>query len=188
MKSSEPLHALSAQIETTLADHKVRLTLGGEPTYVPVDPAGHEWSITALGPTKLRYAYALSDALIAQALPHAVAIYSPGKIYPGELNPVDDLAPQTVITRVSAQRDGALLVRGTTADNGVIKRVVVNECEARALRGNFAEWEATVPVVKVGAKLQAFAEDSAGNVEPRPHVLALVEKTWQPANRPLATR
>ena len=87
MNSSEPLHALSAQIETTLASHKVRLTLGGEPTYVPVDPAGHEWSITALGPTKLRYAYALSDALIAQALPHAVAIYSPGKIYPGELNP-----------------------------------------------------------------------------------------------------
>ena len=108
--------------------------------------------------------------------------------YPGELNPVDDLAPQTIITRVTAQPDGALLVRGTTADNGAIKRVVVNECEARALRGNFAEWEAPVPVAKVGAKLQAFAEDSAGNVEPRPHVLALVEKTWQPANRPLATR
>ena len=104
--------------------------------------------------------------------------------FPGKLDPVDDLAPQTVITRVVAQKDGAWLVRGTTSDNGTVRRVMVNGSEARALRENFAEWETTVPAAKAGAKLQAFAEDATGNIEPRPHVLTLVGKTWQPANAP----
>jgi uncharacterized protein (DUF2126 family) len=54
---------------------------------VPLQPEGSEWSITALGPTKLRYAYALASALQEEDLPHAVDFYCPGKAYPGELNP-----------------------------------------------------------------------------------------------------
>src|SRR4029079_4282164 len=46
-----------------------------------------EWSITALGPTKLRYGYALADALITQEFPHAAPVYTPGNFYPGETNP-----------------------------------------------------------------------------------------------------
>ncbi|HEX8295428.1 MAG TPA: transglutaminase family protein, partial [Chthoniobacteraceae bacterium] len=87
MAVPESFAAVAEQIDATFAKHGVQLTLGGEPTYVPLEPDGPEWSITALGPTKLTYAYALSDALIAQALPNAVPIYSPGKSYPGELNP-----------------------------------------------------------------------------------------------------
>lgn len=87
MKSRDPLRAVAAKVEAAFGRHKVQLTLGGEPTYVPLDPLGAEWSITALGPTKLRYAAALADALISQELPHALAIYSPGKTYPGEMNP-----------------------------------------------------------------------------------------------------
>ncbi len=56
--------AVAAKIEAALIASKVELTLGGEPTYVPINPDGPEWNITALGPTKLRYAYALADALI----------------------------------------------------------------------------------------------------------------------------
>ncbi|MES2568514.1 MAG: transglutaminase family protein [Verrucomicrobiota bacterium] len=87
MKLPDPIQEITTRIDETFARHEVRLTLGGEPTYVPVNPEGPEWSITALGPTKLRYAYALADALVAQALPHAAMIYSPGKTYPGEINP-----------------------------------------------------------------------------------------------------
>ncbi len=87
MKSPDPVEITVAKIAATFAEHGVALTLGGEPTYVPVDPIGSEWSITALGPTKLKYGYALAAALTAQTLPHAVAIYSPGKQYPGEPNP-----------------------------------------------------------------------------------------------------
>jgi uncharacterized protein (DUF2126 family) len=87
MKIPKPLARVADQVEATFAAHDVRLTLGGEPTYIPLDPQGLEWSVTALGPTKLRYAYALADVLIAQSFPQAVTIYSPGKFYPGEVNP-----------------------------------------------------------------------------------------------------
>src|SRR5258706_6384453 len=86
MTIPESLARVAARAEETFRRHAVKLTMGGEPTYVPIDPAGVEWSITALGPTKLKYAYALADALIAQALPNAVPILSPGKFYPGEVN------------------------------------------------------------------------------------------------------
>jgi hypothetical protein len=68
------------------------------------------------------------------------------------------------------QKDGSLLVRGTTSDNGELKRVMVNELTAKATRANFAEWEATVPTT---AELRAFGEDASGNIEPKPHVLTL---------------
>ncbi|MDR3402638.1 MAG: transglutaminase family protein [Chthoniobacter sp.] len=87
MTIPKALARVADQVEATFAQQNVRLTLGGEPTYLPNDPVGLEWSVTALGPTKLRYGYALADALIAQTLPRAVAIYSPGKYYPGEVNP-----------------------------------------------------------------------------------------------------
>ncbi len=87
MKSPESPKVLEGRIESVFKRHKVVLTMGGEPTYVPTDPVGHEWSITALGPTKVRYAYTLIDALIAHGFPHAIPVYSPGKLYPGEVNP-----------------------------------------------------------------------------------------------------
>ena len=87
MPIPKSLADVAAQVDATFAKHKVKLTLGGEPTYVPLDPVGAEWSITALGPTKLNYAYALAGTLIADSLPNAVTIYSPGKYYPGEVNP-----------------------------------------------------------------------------------------------------
>lgn len=85
-KSASPA-AVAEKIEASLTSQGVALTLGGEPTYVPIHPDGPEWNITALGPTKLRYAYALANALIAQALPKAVTFFSPGKSYPAESNP-----------------------------------------------------------------------------------------------------
>ena len=85
---------------------------------------------------------------------------------------MDDLPPATVITHVTRPAPGKLLVRGTTSDNGAVKRVVVNGTEARAVAANFAEWEAVLEGVSAGSvTLTARAEDAAGNVEPRPHVL-----------------
>jgi uncharacterized protein (DUF2126 family) len=87
MRLPKALSHVADQVEATFAAQQVRLTLGGEPTYIPIDPQGLEWSVTALGPTKLRFAYALAENLIAEALPQAVPFYSPGKFYPGEVNP-----------------------------------------------------------------------------------------------------
>jgi hypothetical protein len=88
--------------------------------------------------------------------------------FPRPLEVVDDLPPQTVITHVRFVK-GKAVVRGTTSDNGTVKRVVVNGQEAKALRPNFAEWEAVLVHDGEPLTVAAHAEDAAGNVEPRPH-------------------
>ncbi len=75
------------KVEAILKKKKVRLTQGGEPTLVPIIPEGAEWSITAVGPTKLRYAYEFADEMVRTVSPGSVVFYSPGKSYPGEANP-----------------------------------------------------------------------------------------------------
>jgi hypothetical protein len=91
---------------------------------------------------------------------------------PRLLDPVDDLPPTTVITHVRRPAPGKVVVRGTTADNGTVKRVVVNGKEARALSANFAEWEVTLDGLAGGeVTLRAHAEDAAGNVEKRAHLV-----------------
>jgi len=93
--------------------------------------------------------------------------------FPKPLNPVDDLPPTTVITHVRRAEDGKLAVRGSTADNGAVSRVVVNGTTATAVAANFAEWEA---VVANAPELKAHAEDVAGNVEPLPHTVKVALK------------
>jgi hypothetical protein len=96
-----------------------------------------------------------------------------GVRFPAPLSPTDDMPPATVITHARAAA-GKVVVRGTTSDNGVIKRVLVNGRPARPLAPNFAEWEAVLEGVRPGTlKLTAGAEDAAGNVEKTPHVTAV---------------
>jgi hypothetical protein len=91
--------------------------------------------------------------------------------FPKLLDPVDDLPPATVITRVIAS-EGKVTVRGVASDNGVIKKVIVNGREAKATSPNFADWEIALENVPRGSlKIEAHAEDAAGNVEQRPHVV-----------------
>lgn len=96
--------------------------------------------------------------------------------FPKLLDPVDDLPPTTVITHI-VPRDGSLVVRGTTADNGTVTKVMVNGVQAKAVSPNYAEWEVILPRADGSIhQVSAFAEDAAGNLEPRPHVVVLNEK------------
>lgn len=90
--------------------------------------------------------------------------------FPQLLDPVDDLAPTTVITHIRRE-GGKLIVRGTASDNGTIAKVLVNGREARSLADNLAEWE--IVVAADDGKVEAHAADAAGNVEKRPHVVAV---------------
>jgi hypothetical protein len=93
--------------------------------------------------------------------------------YPRPLDPVDDLPPVTVITDVLPV-GGKVLVRGTTSDNGTVKRVVVNGQEARPLAANYSQWEAILEEGRTGPmKLTARAEDAAGNFEQVPHTVVV---------------
>ena len=89
--------------------------------------------------------------------------------FPQLLDPIDDQPPSTVITSVTPVREG-WLIRGSASDNGEIKQVTVNGVAARAVRGNFAEWET---ILKSNSSnpdvLSSLATDAAGNVEKLPH-------------------
>ncbi len=74
-----------------------------------------------------------------------------GIAFPQLLDPIDDLPPTTVITQVTRPTAGKVVVRGTTADNGPVKRVVVNGQEVRATANNFAEWEVTLDAAGAAA-------------------------------------
>ncbi|MEM6821041.1 MAG: transglutaminase family protein [Verrucomicrobiota bacterium] len=73
--------------EQLLKKARCVLTMGGEPTYLPLDPSGDEWNQAALGPTKLGYARKLALKLIETRFPGALIIQTYGKTYPGEALP-----------------------------------------------------------------------------------------------------
>ena len=70
-------HDVASTIDAVLARHGVRLTIGGEPTFLPEDPVGEEWMHAAVGPGKLAAARAMADHLLAESLPGAAAFFSP---------------------------------------------------------------------------------------------------------------
>ncbi len=80
----QSLRACGDAVEASLARSNVLLTMGGEPTFVPVAPTGAEWQTAALGPTKLAYARRLARELVRSAFPGAVILETAGKHYPGE--------------------------------------------------------------------------------------------------------
>ena len=81
------MESLAAAAEGRLQAAGIRLTLGGEPTVVPFEPIGAEWSVAADGPTKLPLARAMARELQRSAWPGSTLLYCPGKRYEGEVNP-----------------------------------------------------------------------------------------------------
>ena len=80
--------ALGRQVDAELAYGDVRLTMGGEPTFVALDyPDDPEWNTAALGPNKRRLASELFHRLRAHYAPQALVHFGQGKWYPGEQLP-----------------------------------------------------------------------------------------------------
>ena len=75
-------------IDRDLEAQDVRLTMGGEPTFVGIDePESPQWNIEALGPLKRTRGLALIRCLRDRMAPGALLHFGQGKWYPGEQLP-----------------------------------------------------------------------------------------------------
>jgi uncharacterized protein (DUF2126 family) len=84
----ERIVAVGRQVDASLRDGDVRLTMGGEPTFVSVDDRdGAEWNTTALGPTKRGFATELVQRLRERYGRGGFLHFGQGKWYPGEQLP-----------------------------------------------------------------------------------------------------
>jgi uncharacterized protein (DUF2126 family)/transglutaminase-like putative cysteine protease len=149
-QSWERLDALGEKVDRDLKAHDVRLTMGGEPTFVSVDDLeSPEWNIAAVGPTKRGLADDLIRRLRTRFAPGGLLHYGQGKWYPGESLPRWAFG-------LYWRKDGVPIWKNPD----LIARVEGPRAADIALAGRFAE--ATAQRLGVGAEyvLPAFEDPS----------------------------
>jgi len=123
------IDALGAEVDKRLDAGDVRLTMGGEPTFVSIDDMeGPEWNTASDSPAKRALAEDLAERLADRFAPGGLIQHGQGKWYPGEPLPRWQIA-------ITWRRDGEPLWadRARLADPWV-----TGDCEPAAAR-RFAE-------------------------------------------------
>ncbi|HET7776694.1 MAG TPA: transglutaminase family protein, partial [Azospira sp.] len=127
------IEALGHTVDAHLQRQDVRLTMGGEPTFVSIDdPDGAEWNTAALGPKKRLLAADLFHRLRQRYAPLGLMHFGQGKWYPGEQLPRWSL-------NCYWRRDGLPLWRNTDLYADEAKDYGVDAARAGAFLGEVAQ-------------------------------------------------
>jgi uncharacterized protein (DUF2126 family)/transglutaminase-like putative cysteine protease len=129
------IEALGHYVDQQLQFGDVRLTMGGEPTFVSTDDMdGAEWNTAALGPNKRRLSEQLIERLRQRFTTGALLHFGQGKWYPGEQLPRWALGCYWRLDGQPIWRDPSLLAREDTPSNyGPIDAQRFSETLARRL-------------------------------------------------------
>lgn len=82
--SKKAINAVANSVEASLEAQDLQLTMGGEPTFIPLEPNGVEWNNGAIGPEKLGYARRMARTFLDQSYPKGLIMQIFGKQYPNE--------------------------------------------------------------------------------------------------------
>ena len=144
------IEKLGHAVDADLAAGDVRLTMGGEPTFVASDdPDGAEWNMTALGKTKRVRAAELFERLKTHYAPAGLAHFGQGKWYPGEPLPRWSL-------NCFWRRDGEPIWEDPSLFANEKTHYGVNETMARRFLRGVAERLGVSPEFVFGAYEDAF--------------------------------
>ncbi len=132
--------AAGAAVDERLMAGDVRLTMGGEPTFVALDDAeAPEWNIAALGPTKRDFRRQAGAPPVRSVSPAAALLhYGQGKWYPGEQAARWAFAIHWRSDGQPLWRDAGLIAEERTDDAGdhcrMPKRFAAELCRALGLK------------------------------------------------------
>ena len=163
----QAIAAMGERVDGELQQADVRLTMGGEPTFVSIDDMeGAEWTTQAHGEKKLELAGILQRRLKEQFAPSGLLHFGQGKWYPGEPLPRWALGIYWRTDGVALWNDEALVAPSGAAgrETADAKRLV----EALARRLGVSE-RYVIPVYEDVRVAIGEEESLPANVDPLQH-------------------